>query len=308
MKLPQRVRLVEVGPRDGLQNEKREVPTAIKLELIERLADAGLTAVEATAFVSPKWVPQMADHTEVLERIRRKAGVAYPVLTPNLKGFEAARAAGATEVAIFGAASETFSKKNINCSIAESLERFRPVAEAARAANIKVRGYVSCVLGCPYEGEIAPQKVAEVAAALHDLGCYEVSLGDTIGTGTPGKTKAMIEACAKRVPLERLAGHYHDTYGQALANIYASLELGVGTFDASVAGLGGCPYAAGASGNVATEDVVYLLQGLGIETGVDLDKLVDTGQWICGVLGREPSSKASRAIAAKRGAKAAQAA
>ena len=308
MKLPKRVRIVEVGPRDGLQNEPGEVPTKVKLELIERLAQAGLPAIEATAFVSPKWIPQMADHTEVLESIRRKPGVSYPVLTPNLKGFEAARAAGATEVAIFGAASETFSKKNINCSIAESLERFRPVAEAARAANIKVRGYVSCVLGCPYEGEIAPQKVAEVAAALHDLGCYEVSLGDTIGTGTPGKTKAMIEACAKRVPLERLAGHYHDTYGQALANIYASLELGVGTFDASVAGLGGCPYAAGASGNVATEDVVYLLQGLGIETGVDLDKLVDTGQWICGVLGREPSSKASRAIAAKRGTKAAQAA
>jgi len=308
MKLPKRVRIVEVGPRDGLQNEPGEVPTKVKLELIERLAQAGLPAIEATAFVSPKWIPQMADHTEVLESIRRKPGVSYPVLTPNLKGFEAARAAGATEVAIFGAASETFSKKNINCSIAESLERFRPVAEAARAANIKVRGYVSCVLGCPYEGEIAPQKVAEVAAALHDLGCYEVSLGDTIGTGTPGKTKAMIEACAKRVPLERLAGHYHDTYGQALANIYASLELGVGTFDASVAGLGGCPYAAGASGNVATEDVVYLLQGLGIETGVDLDKLVDTGQWICGVLGREPSSKAGRAIAAKRGTKAAQAA
>ena len=308
MKLPQRVRIVEVGPRDGLQNEPGEVPTKVKLELIERLAQAGLPAIEATAFVSPKWIPQMADHTEVLESIRRKPGVSYPVLTPNLKGFEAARAAGATEVAIFGAASETFSKKNINCSIAESLERFRPVAEAARAANIKLRGYVSCVLGCPYEGEIAPQKVAEVAAALHDLGCYEVSLGDTIGTGTPGKTKAMIEACAKRVPLERLAGHYHDTYGQALANIYASLELGVGTFDASVAGLGGCPYAAGASGNVATEDVVYLLQGLGIDTGVDLDKLVDTGQWICGVLGREPSSKAGRAIAAKRGTKAAQAA
>jgi hydroxymethylglutaryl-CoA lyase len=300
MKLPQRVRIVEVGPRDGLQNEPGEVPTKVKLELIERLARAGLPAVEATAFVSPKWIPQMADHTEVLEGIRRMPGVSYPVLTPNLKGFEAARAAGATEVAIFGAASEAFSKKNINCSIAESLERFRPLAEAARAANIKVRGYVSCVLGCPYEGEIAPHKVADVAAALHNMGCYEVSLGDTIGTGTPGKTRAMIEACAERMPLERLAGHYHDTYGQALANIYASLELGVATFDASVAGLGGCPYAAGASGNVATEDVVYLLQGLGIETGIDLDQLVDTGQWICGVLGREPSSKAGRALAAKR--------
>jgi len=298
--LPKRVRLVEVGPRDGLQNEKGEVPTNLKLELIERLAAAGLPAVEATAFVSPKWIPQMADHTEVLERIRRRPGVAYPVLTPNLKGFEAARAAGATEVAIFGAASEAFSKKNINCSIAESLERFRPVATAAHAAGIRVRGYISCVLGCPYEGEVAPAKVAEVAAALAHMGCYEVSLGDTIGVGTPGKTKAMIEAVSARVPVERLAGHYHDTYGQALANIYASLELGVATFDASVAGLGGCPYAAGASGNVATEDVVYMLHGLGIETGVDLDMLVDIGQWICGVLGREPSSKSGQAIAAKR--------
>jgi hydroxymethylglutaryl-CoA lyase len=300
MNLPKRVRIVEVGPRDGLQNEKQEVPTAVKLELIERLADAGLPAVEATAFVSPKWIPQMADHIEVLERIRRKPGVDYPVLTPNLKGFEAARAAGATEVAIFGAASEAFSKKNINCSIAESLERFRAVAEAAHKANIKVRGYISCVVGCPYEGEIQPGKVAEVAAALFDMGCYEVSLGDTIGVGTPAKTQRMIEACAKRVPIERLAGHYHDTYGQALANIYASLELGVATFDASVAGLGGCPYAAGASGNVATEDVVYMLDGLGIETGVDLDRLVGIGQWICGVLGKEPATKAGRAIAAKK--------
>lgn len=293
------VRLVEVGPRDGLQNEPSEVPTAVKVDLIERLADAGLPAVEATAFVSPKWVPQMADHTEVLERIRRKPGVSYPVLAPNLKGFEAARAAGATEVAIFGAASEAFSRKNINCSIAESLERFRPVAEAAGKANIKVRGYVSCVLGCPYEGEIVPQRVADVAAALYEMGCYEVSLGDTIGVGTPGKTKAMIEACAKRVPLEKLAGHYHDTYGQALANIYASLEVGVRTFDASVAGLGGCPYAPGASGNVATEDVVYLLDGLGFPTGVDLAKLVGIGRWICGVLGREPSSKVNKAFKAK---------
>jgi len=293
-------KIVEVGPRDGLQNEKGEVPTAVKVELIERLADAGLSSVEATAFVSPKWVPQMADHTEVLERIRRKPGVSYPVLTPNLKGFEAARAAGATEVAIFGAASETFSRKNINCSIAESLERFRPVAEAARKNDVKVRGYVSCVLGCPYEGDVAPQRVAEVAGELYDMGCYEISLGDTIGTGTPGKTKAMIEACARRVPLEKLAGHYHDTYGQALANIYASLAAGVRTFDASVAGLGGCPYAAGASGNVATEDVIYMLDGLGIRTGVDLDRLIDIGQWICGLLGREPASKVNRAVAAKR--------
>jgi len=299
-KLPQTVRIVEVGPRDGLQNEKGEVPTKVKLELIERLADAGLPAVEATAFVSPKWVPQMADHTEVLEGIHRKPGVSYPVLTPNLKGFQAAHAAGATEVAIFGAASEAFSHKNINCSIAESLERFRPVAEAAKQAGVKVRGYISCVLGCPYEGEVPPYKVAEVAGALYDMGCYEVSLGDTIGVGTPGKTKAMIEAVSQRVPMAKLAGHYHDTYGQALANIYASLELGVATFDSSVAGLGGCPYAKGASGNVATEDVVYMLHGLGIRTGVDLDKVVDTGQWICAIIGKEPASKAGKALAAKK--------
>ena len=298
--MPEFVRVVEVGPRDGLQNEPGELPTAVKVELIERLADAGLPAVEATAFVSPKWVPQMADHTEVLERIRRKPGVSYPVLTPNLKGFEAARAAGATEVAIFGAASEAFSKKNINCSIAESLERFRPVVEAARQARVSVRGYVSCVLGCPYEGEIKPERVADVAAALYEMGCYEVSLGDTIGTGTPGKTKTMIEACARRMPIGKLAGHYHDTYGQALANIYASLEMGVATFDASVAGLGGCPYAAGASGNVATEDVVYMLNGLGVRTGVDLDALVEIGAWICGILKKEPTGKAGRALAAKK--------
>jgi len=293
--MTQAVRIVEVGPRDGLQNEPREVPTDVKVELIERLADAGLPAVEATAFVSPKWVPQMADHTEVLERIRRKSGVDYPVLAPNLKGFEAARAAGATEVAIFGAASEAFSRKNINCSIAESLDRFRPVADAARQAGIRVRGYVSCVLGCPYEGDVPAASVARVAKALYEMGCYEVSLGDTIGTGTPAKTKAMIEACGAEVPMAKLAGHYHDTYGQALANIYASFELGVRTFDSSIAGLGGCPYAAGASGNVATEDVVYMLNGMGVRTGIDLDKLVDIGRWICGVLGKEPSSKVNRA-------------
>jgi hydroxymethylglutaryl-CoA lyase len=291
---------VEVGPRDGLQNEPGQVSTDVKVELIERLAGAGLPAVEATAFVSPKWIPQMADHTEVMERIRRRPGVSYPLLTPNLKGFEAARAAGATDVAIFGAASEAFSKRNINCSIAESLERFEPIALESRKFNIRMRGYVSCVLGCPYQGEIKPGKVAEVAGALYDMGCYEVSLGDTIGTGTPGKTKAMIEACARRVPLERLAGHYHDTYGQALANIYASLEMGVATFDASVAGLGGCPYAAGASGNVATEDVIYMLNGLGVRTGVDLDQLVEIGQWICGLLNRKPASKAALAISAKK--------
>ena len=295
-----KVRIVEVGPRDGLQNEPGEVPTAVKLELIERLAEAGLPAVEATAFVSPKWIPQMADHTEVLERLRRKPGVDYPVLTPNLKGFEAARAAGAREVAIFGAASEAFSRKNINCSITESLQRFEQVANAAKQSGIKVRGYVSCVLGCPYEGEVTPSKVAEVAGALYDMGCYEVSLGDTIGVGTPGKTKAMIEACAARVPVAKLAGHYHDTYGQALANIYASVEAGVRTFDSSIAGLGGCPYAAGASGNVATEDVVYMLHGLGFATGVDLGRLVEVGEWISAYLKRPSSSKAGKAIGAKK--------
>lgn len=298
--LPAKVRIVEMGPRDGLQNEKGDVPTAIKLELIGRLGDAGLQAIEATAFVSPKWIPQMADHTEVLQGIRRRPGVSYPVLTPNLKGYESAKAAGATEVAVFGAASEAFSKKNINCSIAESLERFRPVVEAARKDGIKVRGYISCVIGCPYEGDIAPAKVGEVAAALYEMGCYEISLGDTIGVGTPGKTQAMIDACLEKIPAEKLAGHYHDTYGQALANIYASMERGVATFDASVSGLGGCPYAKGASGNVATEDVVYMMKGLGIDTGIDLDKLVDTGAWISGFLKRTPGSKAGRAIAAKR--------
>ena len=242
----------------------------------------------------------MADHTEVLERIRRRPGVAYPVLTPNLKGFEAARAAGATEVAVFGAASEAFSRKNINCSIAESLDRFRLVVQSALKENIRVRGYISCVVGCPYEGNVEPAKVAEVAGALYDMGCYEISLGDTIGVGTPGKTQAMIEACAKRVPADKLAGHYHDTYGQALANIYASMELGVATFDSSVAGLGGCPYAKGASGNVATEDVAYLMQGLGIDTGIDLDKLVDAGLWISSFLKRKSNSKVGLAIAAKR--------
>jgi hydroxymethylglutaryl-CoA lyase len=299
-RLPAKVRIVEVGPRDGLQNEKGEVPTAVKLELIERLADAGLGAVEATAFVSPKWIPQMADHTEVLERIRRKPGVSYPVLAPNLRGFEAARAAGATEVAVFGAASEAFSKKNINCSITESLDRFGAVVEAAKKTDIKVRGYISCVVACPYEGDVKPDKVAEVAGALYDMGCYEISLGDTIGTATPGKTQAMIQACLKRVPVAKLAGHYHDTYGQALANIYASMELGIATFDSSVSGLGGCPYAKGASGNVATEDVLYMLAGLGIETGVDLEKVVEIGAWISAVLKREPGSKAGRAIAAKK--------
>lgn len=299
MSLPRRVRIVDVGPRDGLQNEARSVPTAVKIELISRLAEAGLPAVEATAFVSPKWVPQMADHAEVMAGIRKKPGVAYPVLVPNMKGFEAARAAGAMEIAVFGAASETFSRKNINCSIAESLERFAPVVKAARASRMRVRGYISCALGCPYEGEVKPRAVAALAEKLYAMGCYEISLGDTIGVGTPGKTRTMIEAVAKKVPTAKLAGHYHDTYGQALANIYASLEAGVKTFDSSVAGLGGCPYAKGATGNVATEDVVYMMNGLGIATGVDLEKLRQAGEFICTQLGREPASKVARALAAK---------
>ncbi len=299
MSLPRRVRIVDVGPRDGLQNEARSVPTAVKIELISRLAEAGLPAVEATAFVSPKWVPQMADHAEVMAGIRKKPGVAYPVLVPNMKGFEAARAAGAMEIAVFGAASETFSRKNINCSIAESLERFAPVVKAARASRMRVRGYISCALGCPYEGEVKPQAVAALAEKLYAMGCYEISLGDTIGVGTPGKTRALIETVAKKVPIGKLAGHYHDTYGQALANIYASLEAGVKTFDSSVAGLGGCPYAKGATGNVATEDVVYMMNGLGIATGVDLEKLRQAGEFICAQLGREPASKVARALAAK---------
>ena len=302
MNIPQRVRIVEVGPRDGLQNEKQVVPTDTKLELIERLGRAGLTAIEATSFVSPKWVPQMADAAEVMARLVRRPGVAYPVLTPNLKGFEAALAAGATEVAVFGAASESFSRKNINCSIAESLARFEPVMAAAAAANVRVRGYVSCVLGCPYEGEIRPAAVAEVAATLAGMGCYEVSLGDTIGSGTPLKTQRMLEAVIARVPVERLAGHYHDTYGMAAANIWASLEMGVAVFDASVGGLGGCPYAAGASGNVATEDVVWLLNGLGIDSGIDLDALVDCAAWISAALDRPPASRVARALLARRAA------
>jgi isopropylmalate/homocitrate/citramalate synthase len=299
MSFPRKARIVEVGPRDGLQNEAKRVPTGVKIELINRLAEAGPAAVEATAFVSPKWVPQMADNAQVFAGIRRRPGVGYPVLVPNMKGFEAARAAGAEEIAVFGAASETFSRRNINCSIAESLERFAPVVKIARASGMRVRGYISCAAGCPYEGEVKPLAVAVLAEKLHKMGCYEISLGDTIGVGTPGRIRAMIEAVAKRVPIGSLAGHYHDTYGQALANIYASLEAGVRTFDSSVAGLGGCPYAKGASGNVATEDVVYMLDGLEIETGVDLMKILRAGQFICRELGREPGSKVARAMAAK---------
>jgi hydroxymethylglutaryl-CoA lyase len=304
MALPKKVRIVEVGPRDGLQNEKQIVPAAVKIELIERLADAGLSAIEVTSFVSPKWVPQMGDNDEVLRAVlanpRRRPGVAYPVLTPNLKGFDSAVEAGATEVAIFGAASEAFSQKNINCSIAESLKRFAAVVDAASALEIKVRGYVSCVVACPYEGAVDPAKAAWVAKTLYDMGCYEVSLGDTIGAGTPASVQRMIEACAKEVPIGKLAGHYHDTYGMAVANIYASLELGMAVFDSSIAGLGGCPYAPGASGNVATEDVVFLLQGLGIETGIDMDRLLAAGQFISQQLGRDPVSKAAKALLAKR--------
>ncbi len=300
MTLPKSARLVEVGPRDGLQNEKTSLPAAIKIELIERLAACGLKTIEATAFVSPKWVPQMADAAAVMAGIRQREGVSFPVLVPNEKGLEAALAAGAREIAVFAAASEAFSQKNINCSIKASLERFKPVLTRATDADLKVRGYVSCVLGCPYQGEVAPQAVADVAWALFEMGCYEVSLGDTIGVGTPEKTKALIETVGRRVPIKKLAGHFHDTYGMAIANIYAALQVGVNVFDASVAGLGGCPYAEGASGNVATEDVVWLLSGLGIDCGVALDKLVETAQWISLQLGREPASKVSRALLSKR--------
>jgi hydroxymethylglutaryl-CoA lyase len=296
----ERVRIVEVGPRDGLQNEKQAISTATKLQLIERLAAAGLRDIEATSFVSPKWVPQMADHAAVMAGLKRHPGVSYPVLAPNLKGFEAAVEAGATEVAVFAAASEAFSQKNINCSIAESLDRFVPVFEAARQHGVKVRGYVSCVVACPYDGAIAPDKVAEVAARLHELGSYEVSLGDTIGAGTPASVLRMLEAVAGKVPVAQLAGHYHDTYGMATANVYASYQFGLRVFDSSVAGLGGCPYAKGATGNVATEDVVYLLHGLGADTGVDLDALVDCGAWISEQLGRAPQSRVTRALLAKR--------
>ncbi|KXS37091.1 MAG: hydroxymethylglutaryl-CoA lyase [Halomonadaceae bacterium T82-2] len=299
MALPTQVRIVEVGPRDGLQNEPDAISTATKLELIDRLGAAGLRHIEAASFVSPKWVPQMADHREVMTGLSRRPGVTYSALTPNLKGLEAALECGVEEVAVFGATSESFSQKNINCSIAESLARFEPVLERAKAANVRVRGYVSCVLGCPYEGDITPAKVAEVSKALYDMGCYEVSLGDTIGTGTPLKAKRMIEAVSRDIPMAKLAAHFHDTYGQALANLYAVLEEGIAVIDSSVAGLGGCPYAQGASGNVASEDVVYLLDGLGIETGIDLKKLAGTGTWITQAIGRPNRSKVGVALATR---------
>jgi len=297
MSFPGHVRIAEMSPRDGLQNEPGPVlATHLKTGLIEHLADCGLTHIESASFVSPKWVPQMGDAAEVMAGLRRKPGVRYTALTPNIKGFENALAAGVDEVAVFGAASETFSQKNINCSIAESLDRFAPVMEAAAKHRIPVRGYVSTVLGCPYEGDIAPAQVALVAKALLNMGCYEVSLGDTIGVGTPLKAKRMLAAVAEQVPMNQLAAHFHDTYGQALANLYAVLEEGISVIDASVAGLGGCPYARGASGNVATEDVLYLLDGLGIETGVDLKKLVATGDWISAKLGRKNGSRVGQAM------------
>ena len=295
MSLPSHVRLVEVGPRDGLQNEAQPISVADKVRLVDALSAAGLSYIEVGSFVSPKWVPQMAGSAEVFAQIQRTPGVTYSALAPNLRGFEDALAAGVKEVAVFAAASEAFSQRNINCSISESLERFAPIMAAAKQHGISVRGYVSCVLGCPYEGQIAPEQVATVARELYAMGCYEVSLGDTIGTGTAGATRRLFEVVGAQVPREKLAGHFHDTYGQAIANIYASLLEGITAFDSSIAGLGGCPYAKGASGNVATEDVLYLLNGLGIETGIDLEALIGAGQQISKVLGRPTGSRVAKA-------------
>ncbi|WP_191601963.1 hydroxymethylglutaryl-CoA lyase [Marinomonas algicola] len=300
MAFPTHVKLVEMSPRDGLQNESCEtvndvVPTAIKLELIERLSRTGLSHIEAASFVSPKWVPQMADASEVMQGIQRRDGIIYSALTPNLKGAENAIASNASEIAVFSAASEAFTQKNINCSIEESLSRFVPVIELAQAHNIPVRGYVSTVLGCPYQGHVSPNAVARVAKQLYEMGCYEISLGDTIGTGTPTNAKRMLEAVSQDIPMNKLAAHFHDTYGQAIANLYAVLEEGIGIIDASVAGLGGCPYAKGASGNVASEDVLYLLQGLNIETGINLEEMIATGYWISDQLKRQNHSKVALA-------------
>ena len=297
--LPTQVKIVEVGPRDGLQNEKVQISAEDKIALIDQLADAGVNYIESGSFVSPKWVPQMATSTDVFNGIKRKEGVTYAALTPNMKGFEAAMAVNANEVAIFGAASEAFSQKNINCSIEESLQRFEPIMQAAKAANIPVRGYVSCVVGCPYDGFIEPEQVAMVAEKLYNMGCYEISLGDTIGVGTPASVAKMIQAVNTHVPMNKLAVHFHDTYGQALTNIYTALQAGVMVVDSAIAGLGGCPYAKGASGNVATEDVLYLLNGLGIETGIDFDKLLAAGWFISDKLGKGPISKVSTAYRAK---------
>lgn len=306
MGMPKQVRLVEVGPRDGLQNEKETIPADVKVELVDRLSAAGFPNIEAASFVSPKWVPQMATSAEVMERITRRPGTIYSALVPNMKGFEAALAARADEVVIFGAASEAFSQKNINCSIAESIDRFRDVAQAAKAHGLRLRGSVSCSLGCPYQGEVTPQAVADVVRRLRDLGCDEIDIADTIGVGTAGRVQQLFEHLAGEFPIERLAGHFHDTYGQALANIHAALQVGVSIFHSSVAGLGGCPYAKGATGNVSTEDVLYLLHGLNIQTGVDLDAVVDAGQFISRHLGRKAASRAGNAIAARRSAEAAQ--
>ena len=292
------IRIVEVGPRDGLQNEQVDIGTANKIELIDRLSRTGLRSIEATAFVSPKWVPQMADAAEVLAGIRRNPTISYPVLVPNEQGYERARAAGAQEVAVFTAASEAFNLKNTNATIDQSLERFRPVLERAKADGMRVRGYVSTVLGCPYQGEVPLADVVRVSRSLHEMGCYEISLGDTIGIGTPEKARAMLKAVAAEVPMQALAIHFHDTYGQALANVLACLEEGVAVVDSAVSGAGGCPYAKGASGNVASEDVVYMLHGLGIRTGIDLDKLAETGRWLARLLGRETGSKVGKALAA----------
>jgi hydroxymethylglutaryl-CoA lyase len=299
MKYPTHVNIVEVGARDGLQNEKQDVPASVKIELVNRLSDAGFRNVESGSFVSPKWVPQMATSTEVMAGIARKPGVIYSVLTPNMKGFDAALAAKADEVVIFGAASEAFSQKNINCSIAESIERFRPVAEAAKANGMRVRAAVSCALGCPYQGEVSIESVVDCVKRFADLGCDDIGIADTIGVGTPARASAVFEAAAKAYPLSQISGHFHDTYGQACANVLACLELGVSTFDTSVAGLGGCPYAKGATGNVATEDVLYMLHGMGITTGIDLDKVCEAGQFISQALGRAPHSRVNRALAAK---------
>jgi hydroxymethylglutaryl-CoA lyase len=301
MSLPEFVTIVDVGPRDGLQNEKEPVPAAVKIELIHRLQAAGVREIEATSFVSPRWVPQMADALDVMAGLRRQAGVRYSVLTPNLKGWEAAQATKPDEIVVFGAASESFSQKNINCSIAESMERFAPVVAAARAAGVKVRGAISCAVGCPYEGDIAPAAVARVAKLMKDIGVQHVGVADTIGVGTPLKVRAAMLAALEHYPLAEVSGHFHDTYGQALVNIHECLQLGIHTFDASVSGLGGCPYAKGATGNVATEDVVYLLHGLGIRTGIALDQLVDAGQYIRQAIGKASGSRVARALLAKRG-------
>ena len=300
MQLPPRVQLIDVGPRDGLQNEKQPVDAATKIELVQRLQDAGLTEIEVTSFVSPKWVPQMADNAEVMAGIARKGGVRYSVLTPNLQGYEAAAKTRPDEIVVFGAASEAFSQKNINCSIGESMERFRPVVQAALAADIAVRGAISCTVGCPYEGEIAPERVELVARLMREIGVQRVDIADTIGVGTPRKVQRALDAALKHYDMACVSGHFHDTYGMALANTLAALEVGVWNFQSSVAGLGGCPYAKGATGNVATEDVVYMLQGMGIETGIDLDKLIDAGKFISDALGRKPHSRAANALLTKR--------